>query len=227
MKISTHQPYFFPYIGYFQLINASDIFVNLDHVSYMKRSYMTRNILKNNTEINIPVIGASQNKSCREVYADCTDKWFEKFSKTLDLLYKNEENYCNVMDEVLGPWCESIKWYEKEYKNVPISIFNRTGIDLIVKYLDINTGIVVTSESLTTQKREKGIQDIVKQCNGTHYINAIGGQKLYSKLDFSSQGIQLNFIKSTSKLPNTSILDILFRYPKEQIKAELNKIELI
>ena len=48
MKIGVMQPYFFPYLGYFQLINEVDVYVNLDHVSFMKRSYMTRNILKNN-----------------------------------------------------------------------------------------------------------------------------------------------------------------------------------
>lgn len=41
------EPYFFPYLGYFQLISAVDTYVNLDHVSFMKRSYMTRNKLKN------------------------------------------------------------------------------------------------------------------------------------------------------------------------------------
>ena len=53
MKIGVMQPYFFPYLGYFQLINEVDVYVNLDHVSFMKRSYMTRNTLKNNVAINI------------------------------------------------------------------------------------------------------------------------------------------------------------------------------
>ena len=47
MRVGIMQPYFFPYIGYFQLIDAVDIYVNLDHVSFMKRSYMTRNSIKN------------------------------------------------------------------------------------------------------------------------------------------------------------------------------------
>lgn len=61
----------------------------------------------------------------------------------------------------------------------------------------------------------------------SQYINAIGGQKLYSKEDFASQGIDLKFIKNKSELPNTSILDILFRFDKEVIKQELNNYELI
>ena len=53
--IGIMQPYFFPYIGYFQLIQSVDSYVNLDHVAFMKRSYMTRNVLKNEIPISIPV----------------------------------------------------------------------------------------------------------------------------------------------------------------------------
>jgi hypothetical protein len=49
MKVGIMQPYFFPYFGYFQLINEVDVYVNLDHVSFMKRSFMTRNKIKNET----------------------------------------------------------------------------------------------------------------------------------------------------------------------------------
>ena len=86
------QPYFFPYIGYFQLIDAVDIYVNLDHVSFMKSSYMTRNTLKNNTPFNIPCIGGSQNKKCTEVMVQADKQWFGKFYKTLEHLYGKEKN---------------------------------------------------------------------------------------------------------------------------------------
>lgn len=230
--IGIHQPYFFPYIGYFQLINAVDVWVCLDHVSFMKRSYMTRNTLtRQGIEINIPVLGGSQNKTCKEVYADCTDRWFDKFSRTLDLQYKNEINYCEVMDEVLAPWYEQIRDF-RDYRiktdkgGISISEFNFTAIYHVCQYLDIETKFYGSSNT-TEQKREKGLQDIVKHYNGTHYINAIGGQSLYSKEDFASQNIDLKFIKNTSELPNTSILDILFRYNKDVIIKELYNYTLI
>lgn len=234
MKVSINQPYFFPYLGYFQLISSSDIWVNLDHVSFMKRSFMTRNVLKSNISINIPVIGGSQNKSCTEVYADCSAKWFNKFSKILDLLYKNEKNYCEIMDEVLSPWYNRVvdkysKNLEEIYGPINISLFNAESIYWICKYLNIfpKTTLVYTSKGLTNQKREKGIQDIIKFFDGDIYINAIGGQLLYNKENFKENGIDLKFIQNESKLPNTSILDILFRFPKEEIIQELNNYKLI
>ena len=96
MTIGVMQPYFFPYIGYFQLIDAVDIYVNLDHVSFMKSSYMTRNTLKNNTPISIPVIGGSQNKKCTEVIVKSDDKFVFSFPKTIHHLYSKEKNYKEI-----------------------------------------------------------------------------------------------------------------------------------
>ena len=84
MKVGVMQPYFFPYLGYFQLINAVDVYVNLDHVAFMKRSYMTRNMLKNNTPISIPVKNASQNTPCSQTFVDISENYLSKFYKIYD-----------------------------------------------------------------------------------------------------------------------------------------------
>lgn len=66
MKIGIMQPYFMPYIGYWQLINEVDKFVLLDDVNYIMRGYINRNNILLNGEIyrfTIPVHKASQNKS--------------------------------------------------------------------------------------------------------------------------------------------------------------------
>ncbi len=98
MKIGIMQPYFFPYIGYFQLIDAVDIFVNLDHVSFMKRSYMVRNKIKDDININVPVIKGSQNKSCCETYVNFSNHFVPKFIKKLKHLYSKEKNYEIVLN---------------------------------------------------------------------------------------------------------------------------------
>lgn len=233
ITVGIMQPYFFPYIGYFQLIQAVDTYVNLDHVSFMKRSYMVRNTLKNSTPINIPCLGASQNKSCVEVKADASQQWFDKFFKITEQLYKKEPNYQEVCGKVLVPWRDSIRT-PINYLNVKIDIseFNLNAIILICKYLDIDTKskFIDTSVGITDQKKEKGLQEIVKYYDGTHYINAIGGQSLYNKENFANTGIDLKFIKMGDVQfdnPYSSILDLLFRYDKEHIKQQLNNYILI
>lgn len=220
------QPYFFPYIGYFQLIHAVDTYINLDHVSFMKRSYMTRNTLKNNTPINISVSGGSQNKSCKEVTVLADKKWFSTFSKTLETLYRKELNYASILKEIIEPWKNNI-----ELLNRPLSIseFNFSSIYYICEYLEC-TRRFYSSAGITDKKKNEGLQDIAKHYKADTYINAIGGQKLYTKEDFASQGINLYFIKMGDvEFDNqyASILDLLFRYPKEHIKQQLTKYTLI
>lgn len=226
VTVGIMQPYFFPYIGYFQLIHAVDVYVNLEHVNFMKRSYMVRNNLKNNTPINIPVSNGSQNKICTEVNVLIENDWFDKFEKTISHLYKKENNYQVVLDEIIHPWKKLILELGQE---VSISKFNYFSILHICKYLDISPQFY-SSVGITERKKNQGLQDITKHFNGVKYINAIGGQKLYSKDDFLNEGIELSFIKmgeSSFDNPYNSILDLLFRYSKEEIKKELNNFTLI
>lgn len=229
--IGIMQPYFFPYIGYFQLIQAVDSYVNLDHVAFMKRSYMTRNVLKNEIPISIPVLRGSQNKSCEEVITLSDRKWFDKFYKTLELNYKKEPHFGVVMEKVIEPWKKYILAEEEMFNNpISISFFNFTAILRICEYLDIKTKFFPTSAGITDRKLNEGLQDIVHRFNDNHYVNAIGGQSLYSKDDFESAGIKLNFIKMGDldvDNPYVSILDLLFRYDKEHLKEQLNKYQLI
>ena len=222
MKIGVMQPYFFPYLGYFQLIDAVDVYVNLDHVSFMKASYMTRNTIKNNTQIVIPVTGGSQNKKCNEVIVKSDDKFIINFPKTIHYLYSKEKNYKNIIQHIFTTDINSLGY--------SISQVNLFYIKQICEYLDIKTKIVDTSEGLTIKKKNEGLQEIVKHFGGDTYINAIGGQKLYTKEDFASQNIDLKFIKMGDVKfdnPYSSILDLLFRYDKEYIQEQLKNYTLI
>ena len=224
--IAVMQPYFFPYMGYFQLIHCADKYVNLDHVAFMKRSYMTRNTLKNDVPINIPVSGGSQNRRCNEVITLGNENWFSKFYKTLEHNYRHESRFTQVLDQVITPWKEDVL----SKKETTISEFNFMAIERICNYLDIKTELCKTSVGITNAKFDVGLKEIVKHFGETHYINAIGGQSLYYKDNFQSDGVTLSFIKM-SKLDfenqYASILDILFTYDISHIKTQLNKFELV
>ena len=216
------QPYFFPYLGYFQLIHCVDTYVNLDHVSFMKRSYMTRNTLKNNTTINVNVWKASQNKKCNEIYVNFENNYIPKFLKTLENLYSKELHYETILNEIILP--------EFIDRKITISKFNLNLIKRICNYLDIKTKIIDTSENLTKLKKGEGLKEITKHFNSKSYINAIGGQSLYNKEDFKNDNIQLSFIEMGNVVFDnkyTSILDLLFRYNKEYIKEQIRNYKLI
>ncbi len=216
------QPYFFPYIGYFQLIDCVDTYVNLDHVSFMKRSYMTRNVLKNNTPINVNVWGASQNKKCIEIYVNFENNYISNFLKTLKNLYSKESNYNIILNDIILP--------EFINKEITISEFNLNFIKRICDYLNIQTKIINTSSGLTTLKKVEGLKSITKQIGSSVYVNAIGGQSLYNKEDFKNDKIELKFIEMGDvDFDNkySSILDLLFRYEKTHIQKEIKNYKLL
>jgi hypothetical protein len=222
MRIAVMQPYFFPHIAYFQLISSVDIYVNLDHVSFMKRSFMVRNRIKNDTRINIEVIGASQNKAINQVHVGVSDIYIKKFIKTIEFNYSKYKNYEVIMHTILKPIFE--------FDSKTISQFNLDIIKTICYYLEIKTKIVDTSSGITDKKFDDGLIDIVKNMGGKTYINALGGVNLYNKEYFNRFDLNLMFLKSKVtdiEDSNVSILDILFSYDKELIQHQLSKYELI
>jgi hypothetical protein len=223
-SVGIMQPYFLPYFGYFQLIHAVDVYVNLDHVSFMKRSYMTRNTLQPNYDISIPVKGGSQNKNCREVYVDLNDKYKSTFKKTITHLYSKSKFFDEIDNKIIHPMLS--------LENVSISEYNIFTIQKICDYLQIKTPIINTSFDFDNLhlKKEESLQSIVHQLHGDVYINSIGGQNLYDKQNFLETKIQLQFLKMGDvafKKPNHSILDILFTYDPKQIQSQLDIFTLV
>jgi hypothetical protein len=225
MTLGIMQPYFFPYLGYFQLIDAVDTYVNLDHVSFMKRSYMTRNYLKDWVKINVQVNGSSQNKSCREILVNFEHDYVNKFYKTLKNLYSKSPYFNQVIEEIILP-----NFIERE---TSISDFNLSIIKSVCQKLDINNNkILDTSNNFEGKvlKKEHGLQSITHQLGGSIYINAIGGTKLYNKENFKNSGIDLYFIKSNQldlENPYLSILHQMMVYPTEHLSEQIKKYEII
>ena len=223
MKIAIMQPYFFPYIGYFQLIHSVDIYANLDHVSFMKRSYMVRNKLKNDVTIGLQVNNGSQNKKCNEVTVNFENRWIDKTIKTLQTIYGREKNFDCVMDSIiLNNFKES---------KISVSEFNFNIIKNICSFLDIERNFINTTEGITDRKKGDGLIDISKKYGSFNYINAIGGRKLYTKDYFLCNNIQLNFCEMRDDIeinnPYRSILDVLFLHDKEHVKKEIIKYNII
>ena len=108
MKVAIMQPYFAPYIGYFQLINEVDIFVIYDDVNFIKKGWINRNNILINGQPNlfsIPLINVSQNKKINETYISLDQKWKTEFLKRIQIAYKKapyfEEAYVLVKKIIL------------------------------------------------------------------------------------------------------------------------------
>ena len=230
-KIAIMQPYFFPYIGYWQLINAVDIFILYDDVNFIKKGWINRNnILLNKRDhlITIPLLNVSQNKHVNECMVSDDYKTIDNIIKTINLAYKKAPYY-----NLVFPSIEEIIKTKGSISDLVLK-----SVLWIKEYLDIDTEIILSS-SIDKNNELKGqdkIIEIVKKLNGNHYINAIGGQELYDKEIFNNNGIKLNFIKmkeikykqfNNEFVPNLSIIDVLMFNSPEKIREMLDDYQLI
>ena len=213
------QPYFMPYIGYFQLMAVVDKYVIFDDVNYIKRGWSSRNnIIVNGQKhlFNIAVKGGSQNSLYMQV--SVIDD-FIKLRKTLEMSYKKAPFFDDVM-----ALTESVFTFEDRRFNH----FMKHSYEVILNYLGINTELLLSSD-LSNNKVFKGkdkIIDICKLLGASEYYNAIGGKDLYDRLEFSNQGIKLGFINSIlvpypqlakEFIPGLSIIDVLMMNSKESV----------
>lgn len=231
MKLGIMQPYFLPYIGYWQLINAVDEYVICDDVNFIRHGWINRNRMLINNEprlFNIQMLSASPNKLINQIEMSQDNIWKEKLLKTIKYCYSKAPYYKEVY-----PIIQDIIMCNESN----LSKYIEYSIRIICKYLNINTKIIISS-SLNKNNELKG-QDrpihICKILGATEYYNAIGGQELYSYKDFQDNGIKLRFLEadkieykqySSDFIPNLSILDVMMFNSVEEINIMLNQYTL-
>jgi len=228
-KIAIMQPYFLPYIGYFQLINAVDEFIIYDDVNYIKQGFINRNyILSQGLKVflTLETFGASSNKKINEVLIGNNK---EKILKTIEVNYRKAPYFKNVFNLIL----EIMNFEENN-----LSRFVGNSLFKIVEYLNINTKIYYSSDLnyLSISKNKIRILEICNFVKANTYINLIGGIELYKKEDFMEKGIYLYFIKprhiiynqfNNVFIPNLSIIDVLMFNDNTNSHQFLNEYDLI
>lgn len=252
MKLAIMQPYFFPYIGYFQLIHSVDKFIIYQHVSFRKKSWITRNRLLDKSIgmpflFNIPVRQQSSNLLIREVEISGNSKeWNRKFLKILQQNYAKATHFKEIQF-LLKKVLENL---ETNY----LHEFNSKFIIAICEYLEIDTVIQYENEEflmlekeldynytdsdtlVTVKKKTQRIIDMCRYEQSSHYINPNGGRQLYHKQLFKAHGIQLNFIETLDYkynqfgfdfVPHLSILDVLMHIGKERTQELIKEYTLI
>ncbi|HRP60110.1 MAG TPA: WbqC family protein [Vicingus sp.] len=226
MKIAIMQPYFFPYLGYFQLINAVDIFIVYNDVQYIERGWINRNnflINKTSTLISIPLIKASCSKRINEIEIDINNKLLIKSLNTIKQNYSKAPFY-NKSFQIFH---DSIFYSSsKTIDNICLQSFK-----LIKDYLNLDTEFILSSEidyNRNASSVEK-INEISYQFNSKEILFPSGSRQLYNTSDFpnfKTSSIVTNFTPynqfTKQFIPGLSILDILIFNDKNTIRYLLN-----
>jgi len=216
MTLGIMQPYYLPYLGYFQLMNAVDTYVYYDDVTYIKQGWINRNnILLNgqNYLFTLELKGASSYKKINEI----------KLGGNRDKLYKTF-----VQAYSKAPYFHNWPLYNIfQCKEDNLFDYILRVHSLIFEYLDIKINYLISSEikkDCDLKGKDKVI-NICKSLGATTYLNAIGGKELYSKEEFLNNGINLLFLHP-GDIPKRSIIDVIMNYSKEEVKEMLKNYTL-
>lgn len=225
MKVAVVQPYLFPYLGYYQLVNMVDKFVFFDDVNYIKKGYINRNNILINGKpfrFTLPLISASQNKIINEI--DCSED-YSKLLKTVKQAYSHAPYYLDVMDLIVDVICS---------KNRNLSYVSSMSIISVFDYLGLEKDFLYSS-NIDYKKNVPGEEKIIEICKSlgaSEYINPVGGVSLYSRNNFIKNNMELSFIEKYSYaynqcdsdfIDNLSMIDVLMWNSKEEVIELLKK----
>jgi hypothetical protein len=228
MQTAIMQPYFFPYIGYFQLMNWAETFVILDDVQYIQRGWINRNtILVPQGKIYITIATKKDlNIKINETEILNNTNWREKILKSLYLSYKRAPNFDDVY-----PLLERVIIQRYTF----ISEIAFESIKCVAEYLSLDTKFILSS-SLKKESFDRigRINEILNLTGSSKFVLPPGSVTLYNKLDFIVPSFYLIPDKeisykqfSNSFEPNLSIIDIMMFNDKVQICKMLGMYTLI
>jgi hypothetical protein len=210
MKIAIMQPYFLPYIGYFQLISSADLFIVYDNIKYTKKGWINgKDVI-----FSLPL---------------------KKDSDFLDVREREiavDFNRVRLLNQIAGPYrrapyfSQTFPLVEQIVRNEERNLFRfiHHSIVSICKHLGIATDIRISSGIAIDHelRRQDQVIALCEAVGADTYINAIGGVDLYVKDEFKARGIDLKFIKSklfeypqfgNKFVPCLSIIDVLMFNP--------------
>lgn len=223
MRLAIMQPYFMPYIGYFQLIAAVDTFIVYDNIKYTKKGWINRNrMLQNGKDVmfSLPLKSGSDSlEVCeRELAADFNR---DKLLNQIKSAYRQASYF-----EQTFPLVEQIVRYEE----ANLFRFLHHAIVKTCEHLGITTEIRISSGIAIDHdlKSQDKVLALCEAVGASTYVNTIGGVELYAKETFREQGIELKFIQSKpfeytqfgdSFVPWLSIIDVMMFNPIEAIQT--------
>lgn len=221
------QPYFFPYLGYFQLLNSVDGFVFYDDVNYIKSGWINRNRLYLSGDvryITVPLLGASSFEQIHRIRVQDPERW------RAPMLASVQQSY------VKAPYFEPVQALLRDVlteHNGTIGDLARHSVMVVAQYLGLTTRFVHSSAAYCNNhlRSVERVLDICRQERATEYWNLPGGRSLYNTSEFSTRNVQLHFIDpvlepypqfSPAFQPGLSILDALMFNAPADLRTMLN-----
>lgn len=230
MAVAIMQPYFFPYIGYLQLMRVVDEFVFFDDVQYIERGWVNRNRIRTHNGpawLTCPVHNDSRSLPIHRRRYVLGEAVIEGLKRQLQAAYARSKAFHSIYPLIC-------RWLD--FKDPSVSAFNGNLLTGLAGELGITCRFRFSSQIEQPEglKGQEKIIGICRQLGATVYVNAIGGMSLYDRERFSQEGLDLRFLRTTAP-PDMdgdppgylSIIDALMREGLEGVRGRLDQYVLL
>jgi hypothetical protein len=231
--VAVMQPYLFPYLGYFQLIDASDVFVFYNDVDFITQGWINRNRILVNGKPNlftVPCSNASQNEKIEDVLVSSHWRRY-KLLKKIRLTYSNADEFDRVFPLIEGIIQDA---------GDRISALAEASVRQVSEYLDLDVDFYRSSDLPVDHSlgRATRLIELTKHFDASTYVNMEGGKELYEKSYFADRGVTLNFLipnlpeytqytaDDDSFHPGLSIIDVMMNVDPEKIQSMLKSYQI-
>ena len=235
MRIGIMQPYFFPYLGYFQLIKSVDRFIFFDDVQYIRHGWLNRNrILKPGEGWQFIIASLKNHKQAeliRNINLQPGEEWKQKITRQL-MHYKKKAKYYDETMQLLSVCFDTTE--------TNIAKFNAYSVKMICAHLQIPFKAEISSEMNFDYSNVKDAGEwalrMCEQLKAEEYINPPSGKDLFEAAKFTESNIKLTFLspvldaydqKRKKFESGLSIIDVLMFNGIVQTKQLIDKFETI
>jgi hypothetical protein len=232
LSAAIMQPYFLPYVGYFQLIASVDLFIVYDNLQYTKKGWINRNRMLRGGEAILFSLPLKKDSD----YLDIRERELAASFARDDLINQLASAYRRAPRFV-----ETMALVERivRFEDANLFRFVEHSIRAACEHLGIATEIRRSSD-VPIDHHLKGQSKVLALCEAVGagmYVNAFGGVELYSKEEFRAAGIDLKFIRplpfayaqfGPEFVPWLSIVDLLMFNPIDEVQSWVrNNYELV
>lgn len=218
MICSIHQPQYLPWLGYFDKIDISDVFIFLDNVQFKKNEWQNRNRIKTAKGwewITVPALRRF-GQLINEVKIDNKKNWREDHLKTLSTNYGKAKFFDCYIDMFTD-------LYENSWEF--LSELNINIINILLKILGIGgKKIFIASQLDTKGTKTQRLVELCKAVGADIYLSGKDGAKYMDQEVFKENGIEVIFQDYQPQTyeqlfnefqPNMSVVDLIFNCGNE------------
>jgi hypothetical protein len=186
--VTIHQPDFAPWLGFFDRWAASDLFVVLDDVQFLRRGWHHRDRIKTANGVRwltVPVRKKERfDQPINEAKIDNGENWRDKHLKTIAAAYGKAPRFCELFARL-----EEV--YSRGHKL--LVELNMDLLGLFVRELGIDTPVVMASNLEVPGSGSRRLADMVEKLGGDTYLTGTGSRDYLCEEDFTERGMQVSW----------------------------------